>query len=321
MAGRAWPDRTHRAQHPASGQRQPAVSRRPQSLTLRALCRNVGDAGGGQGGADGGQHGGQLLEVVGLLGQLSSHYDLGGRGGRLGVVALQVRPLPRTNRLSGSVVLTVAVGLGASSRRRGRMWARGRWPRAGAAAASSATRCWQRCWRAAASASSWGPGVLQPGQPLSPAGQRSRQRLAPPSRSSTRSASAAWESSSATWAWRWAWVRLAAAAAFDLPGGADPGAVGRAQHGRQHLWRIGGPAVPVGSVGLEEWAKVELVDDVEGEPGQVTGWEPVAQVRWEQKGLVAVAGTEVVGHGRSYLRRFLITPAPAAAVLPFEAEE
>jgi hypothetical protein len=155
MAGRAWPDRTHRAQHPASGQRQPAVSRRPQSLTLRALCRNVGDAGGGQGGADGGQHGGQLLEVVGLLGQLSGHHDLGGRGGRLGVVALQVRPLPRTNRLSGSMVLTVAVGLGASSRRRGRMWARGRWPRARAAAASSATRCWQRCWRAAASASSW----------------------------------------------------------------------------------------------------------------------------------------------------------------------
>jgi hypothetical protein len=55
--------------------------------------------------------------------------------------------------------------------------------------------------------------------------------------------------------------------------------------------------MPIGSVGLEERAKVELVDDVEHEPGQVVGRQPVAQVGWEQECLVAVAGAEVVGHG------------------------
>ena len=58
--------------------------------------------------------------------------------------------------------------------------------------------------------------------------------------------------------------------------------------------------MPVSPVGGQEWVKVELVDDVEDEPGQVAFGEPVAQVGWEQEGLVAVAGKEVVGHGRSY---------------------
>jgi hypothetical protein len=85
-------------------------------------------------------------------------------------------------------------------------------------------------------------------------------------------------------------------AAFDLAGGADPGAVGVQQHPRL----VGGSAVAVGSVDLEEGAQVELVDHVEDEPGQVVGWQPVADIGWEQERLVAVAGTEVVGHGRSY---------------------
>jgi hypothetical protein len=38
--------------------------------------------------------------------------------------------------------------------------------------------------------------------------------------------------------------------------------------------------VAIGPVGLEEWAKVELVDDVEDEPGQVIGRQPVAQIGW-----------------------------------------
>jgi hypothetical protein len=33
--------------------------------------------------------------------------------------------------------------------------------------------------------------------------------------------------------------------------------------------------------------QVELVDDVEDEPGQVVGWQPVAEVGWEQERLVA----------------------------------
>jgi hypothetical protein len=93
--------------------------------------------------------------------------------------------------------------------------------------------------------------------------------------------------------------------AFDLAGGADPGAVGVQQHGQQHPGLVGGPAVPIGPIGLEERAKVELVDDVEDEPGQVVGRQPVADIGWEQEGLVAVAGKEVVGHGRSYATSLL----------------
>jgi hypothetical protein len=37
-------------------------------------------------------------------------------------------------------------------------------------------------------------------------------------------------------------------------------------------------AMPVGPVGAQKWLKVELVDDVEDEPGQVIGWQPVVQV-------------------------------------------
>jgi hypothetical protein len=66
------------------------------------------------------------------------------------------------------------------------------------------------------------------------------------------------------------------AAAFDVAGGADPGAVAIQQHGQQHPGFIGGPAVPVGPIGLEERTEAELVDDVEHEPGQVTARQPVA---------------------------------------------
>jgi hypothetical protein len=59
-------------------------------------------------------------------------------------------------------------------------------------------------------------------------------------------------------------------------------------------------AVPVGPVGAQERVEVELVDDVQDEPGQVIIGRPVAQVGWEQEGLVVVAAQEVVGHGSSY---------------------
>jgi len=58
--------------------------------------------------------------------------------------------------------------------------------------------------------------------------------------------------------------------------------------------------MPIGSIRLEERAQVELVDDVEHEPGQVVGRQPVTHIGWEQERLVTVTGTEVVGHGRSY---------------------
>jgi hypothetical protein len=44
-----------------------------------------------------------------------------------------------------------------------------------------------------------------------------------------------------------------------------------------------------------------LVDHITHEPGQVVFGQPVAQVRREQEGLVAIAAKEVVGHGASYL--------------------
>jgi hypothetical protein len=90
------------------------------------------------------------------------------------------------------------------------------------------------------------------------------------------------------------------AAAFDLAGGADAGAVGVHQHAQQHLGVVGSPAVPVGPIGGQEWAQVQLVDHVEDEPGQMVGRQPVAHVRGQQKCLVTGAGKEVEGHSRSY---------------------
>jgi hypothetical protein len=55
-------------------------------------------------------------------------------------------------------------------------------------------------------------------------------------------------------------------------------------------------AVPIGPIAAQERAGVELVDHVQHEPGQMVGGEPVAQVRWEKEGLVAVVAQEVVGH-------------------------
>ena len=59
-------------------------------------------------------------------------------------------------------------------------------------------------------------------------------------------------------------------------------------------------AVPVGAVGAQERAEVELVDHIAHEPGQMVGGQPVARVGGQQEGLVAVAAKEVVGHGEYY---------------------
>jgi hypothetical protein len=59
---------------------------------------------------------------------------------------------------------------------------------------------------------------------------------------------------------------------------------------------VGGIAVPVVAVRPVEGVEVDLVDDVEDGPGEVIVGAPVAQVGWEQEGLVAVAAREVVGH-------------------------
>jgi hypothetical protein len=48
-----------------------------------------------------------------------------------------------------------------------------------------------------------------------------------------------------------------------------------------------------------EGLKVELVDDVEDEPGEMAFGQPVAQVRGQQEGLVAVTAQEVVAMGHS----------------------
>jgi hypothetical protein len=66
-------------------------------------------------------------------------------------------------------------------------------------------------------------------------------------------------------------------------------------------------AVPVVAVRPVEGLKVELVDHVEDEPGEMILGEPVAQVRRQQEGLVAVATQEVIGHGLFYLSATFIT--------------
>ena len=61
-----------------------------------------------------------------------------------------------------------------------------------------------------------------------------------------------------------------AAAPLDLPRGAHPDRVAVQQHAQQHLGVVGGMAVPVGAVGAQERLQVQLVDDVQHEPGQVS---------------------------------------------------
>jgi hypothetical protein len=89
-------------------------------------------------------------------------------------------------------------------------------------------------------------------------------------------------------------------APFDLAGGTHPDRVGIQQHAQQQFGVVGRMAMPVGAVGPVEGLKVELVDHVEDEPGEVAFGEPVAQVGRQEEGLVAVAAQEVVGYGVSY---------------------
>jgi len=71
-------------------------------------------------------------------------------------------------------------------------------------------------------------------------------------------------------------------------------------------------AVPVVAVGPVEGGEVELVCDVKDEPGEVAFGEPVAQVGWEQEGMVAVAAQEIVSHKLFY---YFATFAPNALLL------
>jgi hypothetical protein len=59
-------------------------------------------------------------------------------------------------------------------------------------------------------------------------------------------------------------------------------------------------AVPIVAVLPVEGRKVELVDDVQDEPSEMLLGEPVAQVRREQEGLVAVYAQEVVSYSLFY---------------------
>jgi hypothetical protein len=54
--------------------------------------------------------------------------------------------------------------------------------------------------------------------------------------------------------------------------------VGVQQHAQQQLGVVRGMAVPVGAVGAQERAEVELVDHIAHEPGQMVGGQPVARV-------------------------------------------
>jgi hypothetical protein len=90
------------------------------------------------------------------------------------------------------------------------------------------------------------------------------------------------------------------AAPFDLPGGPYARAVAVQQHAQQSLGVIGGMPVTVVAVGPVKGFEVELVDHVEDEPGEMILGEPVAQVRGQQEGLVALCAQEVVSHGLFY---------------------
>jgi hypothetical protein len=55
-------------------------------------------------------------------------------------------------------------------------------------------------------------------------------------------------------------------------------------------------AVPIGPITPQERRQVELICHIAYELGQVVLGQPVAQVGRQQKGLVAVAAKEAVGH-------------------------
>jgi hypothetical protein len=61
------------------------------------------------------------------------------------------------------------------------------------------------------------------------------------------------------------------AAPLELPGGTNAGAVAVEQDRQQHPWLVGRSAVPVSPIGGQERTKVELVDDLQDEPGQMVG--------------------------------------------------
>jgi hypothetical protein len=56
-------------------------------------------------------------------------------------------------------------------------------------------------------------------------------------------------------------------------------------------------AVPVSTIGSKGRLQVELVDDVEDEPGQMVAGQPVTQVRGSRRGWSRLPRKEVVGHG------------------------
>jgi hypothetical protein len=59
-------------------------------------------------------------------------------------------------------------------------------------------------------------------------------------------------------------------------------------------------AMPIGPVGTQERRKVDLVNDIAHEPGEMVLGQPGAQVRGEQERLVAVAAKKVVSRGTFY---------------------
>jgi hypothetical protein len=90
------------------------------------------------------------------------------------------------------------------------------------------------------------------------------------------------------------------AASLDLPRGPHPDGVGVQQHAQQRLGVVGRMAMPIGPVGTQERRKVDLVNDIAHEPGEMVLGQPVARVRGEQERLVAVAAKEVISHGTFY---------------------
>jgi hypothetical protein len=118
------------------------------------------------------------------LGQLGRDHHLLAGGGRLGVVALQGAAVAPHEPAVGVGGVDRRLGIGASSRRRGRMWARdvgrglgrrrpARRPAAGSAAGGRRPRPPTGPWPVAA-----GP-VARPGQPAPAAAHRPRRRRRP----------------------------------------------------------------------------------------------------------------------------------------------
>jgi hypothetical protein len=91
-------------------------------------------------------------------------------------------------------------------------------------------------------------------------------------------------------------------APLDLPRRAHPDRI--AEHQQRHHQRriVRRTALPVSAIGAIERRQIKLADDIEHEPRQVLGRQPVTNRRRKQELLLAISDDEPLDHARKSLK-------------------